>query len=253
MNWWQFLLFPFAIIYDIITRCRNWFFDISILKTHAFPQVFTISVGNLSVGGTGKTPMVEYLIRHGLNESWQIATLSRGYGRSTPGVILGDENSGPKDLGDESYGYLDQFGASIKVVVSENRAEGMRMILSSFPQVDVVILDDAFQHRYVKPDFNILLTTFKKPFWEDFILPSGRLREARVGYKRADHILVTKCPHDISPEFVGRVQQRLPSSYLGFTSIKYGSFVSVAGSVNEKFVAVAAIANNVDFFRYVQT
>lgn len=197
--------------------------------------------------------MVEYLIRYALKSGWQIATLSRGYGRSTRGVIIGDENCGPKDLGDESFGYLEQFGKSIKVVVSEDRAEGMRQIISSFPEIEVVILDDAFQHRYVKPDFNILLTTFKKPFWKDFILPSGRLREARNGYKRADHILVTKCPHDISPEFVGRVQQRLPSSYLGFTSINYGSFISVAGSKKETFVAVAAIANNVDFFGYVQT
>ncbi len=253
MNWWQFLLFPVAIIYDIVTRCRNWLFDLGLYKGHSFPKIFTISVGNLAVGGTGKTPMVEYLIRLGLDQGWQIATLSRGYGRKSKGVMVGDKDSTSEGLGDESYGYLEQFGASIKVVVAEVRVAGIQQIINSFPEVNVVILDDAFQHRHVKPDFSILLTTFKKPFWKDFILPSGTLREASLGHQRADHVLVTKCPKDISKEFVSSVQRRLSGPSIGCTTIRYGNFISVAGTEKESFVGVAAIANNQDFFAYVQT
>ncbi len=196
--------------------------------------------------------MVEYLIRFGLNHGWQIATLSRGYGRKSKGVVVGDDYSTPQDLGDESFGYLEQFGASIKVVVAEARVVGMQQIINTFPEVNVVILDDAFQHRHVKPDFSILLTTFKKPFWKDFILPSGTLREAGLGHKRADHMLVTKCPQVISEEFVGSVQKRLPDSSIGFTTVSYGTYISVAGDEKESFVGVAAIANNEEFFAYLK-
>lgn len=248
MNWWQYLLFPFAIIYDLITRCRNWLYDIGAFRSQSFDEVFVLSVGNLSVGGTGKTPMVEWLIRFGLEQGWKIATLSRGYGRRTKGVCVGSEGSGPTDLGDESFGYLEQFGEEIKVVVAESRVEGMKKIRRSFPEVNVVILDDAFQHRSLKPDYSILLTTYQKPFWRDWVLPAGRLREARHGYKRADCLILTKCPDkDAELSFPNHFQ-----SLKGATRIEYGDPVLCNVEMKPRILAVSGIANNAIFFDHLK-
>lgn len=244
MSWWQFLLFPFAIIYDLITRCRNWLYDIGVFKIHSFPDIKIISVGNLSVGGTGKTPMVEYLIRWALKKEIKTAVLSRGYGRKTKGVLVAKYGTTADRVGDESQGYFQQFGSQINVVVAEQRVEGIREIEGQFPETKLVILDDAFQHRSVRPDFSVLLTTYDRPFWRDFVLPSGRLRENRAGWKRADFILITKSKDQKLevPDF------SVPS---GFTGVEYADVQMENGDLTTDVYAVSGLANNAPFIEYV--
>jgi tetraacyldisaccharide 4'-kinase len=249
MNWWQILLFPFAIIYDIITTCRNWAYDIGVFKTWTFDGVKIISVGNLSVGGTGKTPMVEYLIKKGITNNLKVAVLSRGYGRKKKGLIVVSTNDSPLDVGDETYGYFLEFGKKIKVVVAEKRAEGIQHIQRTFPEVQLIILDDAFQHRSVKPDFSILLSTYKMPFWRDYLLPSGRLRESRSGYSRSDVIVITKSPKDFKEITMGN--QRALGIY---STVRYGDVQMMHGDVGEsKVIALAGLANNEPFFDYIKS
>ena len=245
MAWWQVLLFPFAIIYDIITSCRNWLYDIGILKSWKFPNVKIISVGNLSVGGTGKTPMVEYLIRKGVSSGKSIAVLSRGYGRETKGLRLVSDKENASTVGDEPYSYFLQFGENIKVVVAEKRVEGIQFIASNFRNVELIILDDAFQHRSVCPDFSILLTTFERPFWKDFVLPSGLLRESRKGARRADQVVVTK-----APDAWARMSANFSNeSSLCITSVKYGELRMVNGDYTDADVyVIAGLADNAPFF-----
>ncbi len=246
MNWWQILLFPFAIIYDLVTRIRNLLYDSGLFKIHHFRKVKVISVGNLSVGGTGKTPMVEYLIRWALKGNKNVVTLSRGYGRKTKGLVLASSQSTSSDLGDESMGYYRQFGEEIKVVVCENRALGLDFVENEFPETDLVILDDAFQHRRVHRDFNLLLTTYSKPFWKDFVIPSGRLRERRKGWKRADFLIITKSLKDIKISVPDHVD--LPHA---FTEVKYGQPVMISGEIKDEVVAVSGLADNQPFFKHL--
>ncbi|MCP4457872.1 MAG: tetraacyldisaccharide 4'-kinase [Cytophagales bacterium] len=241
MIWWQFLLFPFAILYDLVTRIRNGVYDNGIKKAHHYPEYVIISVGNLSVGGTGKTPMVEFLIRYGLKHNWKMATLSRGYGRKTKGVRMATTNDSAQSIGDESYGYYEQFGEHISVVVAEKRVDGIEEIKNKLPDVNVILLDDAFQHRSVKPDLSFLLTTQESPFWKDFLLPSGRLREARKGHKRATLVVITKTIVPIE----------IPSGLTGsYCSVRYGEVVMMAGEKKSHSLAVAGLSDPTDFFNY---
>ena len=186
----RFILFPFAILYDFVTRIRNFFFNTGIFHQTSF-KTPVIVVGNLSVGGTGKTPQIEYLIRL-LKNNFKTAVLSRGYKRETKGFVLLNENHVAIDVGDEPLQYFQKF-KNIDVAVCANRVKGItNLIKSNTPEV--ILLDDAFQHRKVKGSFYILLTKFDDLFMDDFLLPMGRLRESREGAKRADVILVTKCP-----------------------------------------------------------
>ncbi|MCX6231860.1 MAG: tetraacyldisaccharide 4'-kinase [Bacteroidetes bacterium] len=196
MNITGLLLLPFAIIYGLIVFVRNKFFDFGILKQKSF-VVPVISVGNLSAGGTGKTPHIEYLIKL-LEKEYKLATLSRGYGRKTKGFKLVDEAATAIDVGDEPLQYKRKF-PEIFISIDENRVNGISTILEQQPDTDIVLLDDAFQHRYVKPGLSILLTDYYKPFSHDYLLPSGTLREYRTGMKRADIIVVSKCPNVLSP------------------------------------------------------
>ena len=192
----RFILFPFAILYDLVTRIRNFFFNTGIFYQTSF-KTPVIVVGNLSVGGTGKTPQIEYLIRL-LKNNFKTAVLSRGYKRETKGFVLLNENHVAIDVGDEPLQYFQKFG-NIDVAVCANRVKGItNLIKSNIPEV--ILLDDAFQHRKVKGSFYILLTKFDDLFMDDFLLPMGRLRESREGAKRADIILVTKCPDDLTKE-----------------------------------------------------
>ncbi|MEP7263772.1 MAG: tetraacyldisaccharide 4'-kinase [Bacteroidota bacterium] len=188
------LLFPFAIIYDLVTRIRNFCFDKGILKSTEF-DIPVISIGNLSMGGTGKTPHVEYLLTL-LSPHFEIATLSRGYGRSTKGYLEVNKTSSADQSGDEPLQYKLKF-PEVKVAVCENRVEGINQILKS-GKAEVVILDDAYQHRHVKPSLNILLTVYGNLFTDDYIIPAGNLREAASGSNRADIIIITKCPVDLA-------------------------------------------------------
>jgi len=226
MHWYGFLLYPFALLYNLITRLRNWLFDQGWLKTTESP-IPTISVGNLSVGGTGKTPMVEYLIRL-LKDEFKLGTLSRGYGRESKGFLEANQDSTPHLIGDEPFQIYQKFGNEIQVFVGEDRVAALKKVKDGNSIPRVMILDDAFQHRSVKAHLNILLTTFQKPFFSDFTLPAGRLRESRSGAKRADLAVVTKCPEKMNEgmrnEFRDRIWQ-----YAGlkipvlFSQITYGN------------------------------
>jgi tetraacyldisaccharide 4'-kinase len=195
MNFLRKILFPFAVLYGFITSIRNFLFDYRILKSYSFP-IPVIAVGNLSVGGTGKTPQIEYLIRL-LSNKYKIATLSRGYKRKSEGFILANATSNAEILGDEPFQFYKKF-PNIQVAVDANRKNGIEQLLSQSNKPDVILLDDAFQHRKVKAGFYILLTAYNDLFINDFMLPTGNLRESRSGAKRADMIIVTKCPRDIS-------------------------------------------------------
>jgi len=242
MSWWQVLLFPFAIIYDLVTRSRNWLYDIGLKKINTYSDITIVSVGNLSVGGTGKTPMVEYLIRYGLKQKWRIATLSRGYGRKTKGVHIANSGDTANTLGDESYGYFKQFGDQVSVVVAEKRASGINLIRHHLPNVNVILLDDAFQHRSVQSDINFLLTTQANPFWIRYLLPSGRLREARKGHNRADVVIVTKSDKTLD------IPIDIPCAS---SCVNYRQVEMMAGEKKDQVVAVAGLASADDFFNYV--
>jgi len=187
MNITGLLLLPFAIIYGLVILVRNKLFDFGILREKSF-SLPVISVGNLSAGGTGKTPHVEYLIKL-LEKDNTLATLSRGYGRKTKGFVKVDDAATAITVGDEPLLYKRKF-PEIFISVDENRVDGINQIIAQHPATEIVLLDDAFQHRYVKPGLSILLTDYYKPFSHDYLLPSGTLREYRVGMKRADIIVL---------------------------------------------------------------
>lgn len=192
----RFLLFPFALLYGLVVRARNFLFNIKLLPSEKF-DIPVISVGNLIAGGSGKTPMVEYLVRL-LGGGTGIATLSRGYKRETKGFRLATENETVETLGDEPLQYHQKF-ASLNVAVCENRRHGIHELSKNVNELEVVILDDAFQHRYVNPKLSILVTDYFKLYHRDWLLPYGRLREPISGRKRADIIVVTKTPRIFSP------------------------------------------------------
>jgi tetraacyldisaccharide 4'-kinase len=193
----KILLFPFSLIYGLMVSLRNFLYDRSVLKSSVF-SVPTIGIGNLSVGGTGKTPHVEYLIML-LKDYIQVSVLSRGYKRKTTGFLMVSPDMSARDCGDEPLQYKRKF-PYVHIAVSESRMLGIPRLIGSAPDTQVVLLDDVFQHRSVSPYLNILLTDYSRPYYDDFLLPSGRLREWRSGAERADAIIVTKCPDTISPE-----------------------------------------------------
>ncbi|MFT4762021.1 MAG: tetraacyldisaccharide 4'-kinase [Paraglaciecola sp.] len=193
----KILLSPFSLLYGFGVSLRDFFYRKGLLKGVEF-NLPVISVGNLSVGGAGKTPHIEYLIR--LTKDYlNVATLSRGYKRKTKGYIEATPVSTAEQVGDEPLQFKRKY-PEIMVTVSESRTFGIPEIIKNRPDTEVVLLDDAFQHRSVKPGLNILLTEFHHPFTKDYLLPSGRLREWRSAYQRADVIVVTKCPDDITEE-----------------------------------------------------
>lgn len=215
----RWLLFPLSLIYDAVTRLRNFLFDISVLQERCF-SVPTIAIGNLSVGGTGKTPHVEYLLSL-LFETHRCATLSRGYGRKTSGFAFVAPESSPTAVGDEPLQIKRKY-PKVVVAVDENRCHGMEQLLPL--GVEVVLLDDAFQHRYLRAGLRILLTDYAQRYTEDHLLPMGRLREARKGATRADIVIVTKCPADLSQEEQQQIATEVkwrPEQEVFFTSLIY--------------------------------
>jgi len=227
---WRILFLPFACLYGLAVRLRHLLFNIGILKSVSFPLP-VIGIGNLSLGGTGKTPFVEYLIRL-LTEDNEIATLSRGYGRKTKGFVLADSSSSFEDIGDEPMQYFHKFGNDITVAVDENRRHGITELIKTNPKPEVILLDDSFQHRYVKPGLSILLTDSHKLYPNDYLLPAGTLRDTVSAAKRADIIIVTKTDKVLSPfirrDIVARLKVK-PHQQLYFSYISYGKFVPFPG------------------------
>ncbi len=190
----MWLLFPVSLIYGFFVYVRNLLFDFNILKSHSF-DVPVISVGNITAGGTGKTPHVEYLISI-LKSFCKVAVLSRGYKRKSKGLIIARKRSSVEEIGDEPLQIKRKF-PEVVMAVDNNRVHGIEKLLYEISGIEVILLDDAFQHRYVKPGLSIVLVNFEKPVFKDFILPLGNLREYSSNINRADIIIVTKCPPDI--------------------------------------------------------
>lgn len=188
---------PPSWIYGCVTGVRNWLFDSKIIKEQKY-SIPVIGVGNLTVGGTGKTPHVEYIVNN-LASEYKLAVLSRGYKRKTKGFVLANSKSTPRQIGDEPYQIYQKFGSKINVAVCESRRKGIMELIKLIPDLELIVLDDSFQHRWVKPKISILLTDYSRPFYRDRLLPLGRLRESPSQVNRADMVVVTKCPDDLMP------------------------------------------------------
>ena len=222
------ILKPMSIIYGMVVALRNQLFDWKILPQHRF-DVPVVVIGNLAVGGTGKTPHTEYVVKS-LMKDYRIAVLSRGYRRRTKGFVLADSDSTPSEIGDEPYQIYQKFGHEILVAVCEKRVRGIKELLKIDPSINLVVLDDAYQHRYVKPKVAIALTEWNRPVYNDEILPLGRLRESIKGLMRANIVVVTKCPSEIRPLDVRIIYKNLnlfPYQRLYFSHYRYGNLVSV--------------------------
>ena len=222
------LLYPISRLYGLCVAVRNKMFEHGFLKQQEL-GVPVVVVGNLAMGGTGKTPHVEYIVEE-LMGKYNIGVLSRGYKRATKGFVLATPQSRPEDIGDESYQIYRKFGPEITVAVCEKRVDGINRMLEINPAINLVILDDAFQHRYVKPTVSIVLTEFSRPVFNDNLLPYGRLREPRSALNRADIVVVTKCPPGMKPMQYRIFEENLnlfPFQKLYFSHYNYGHLVPV--------------------------
>lgn len=191
------VLTPLSWIYGMVMWVRNWLFDSKFLNETEY-EIPVIGVGNITVGGTGKTPHVEYIVDN-LSQSYNVAVLSRGYKRKTRGFVLANSKSTPDIIGDEPFQIYQKFEGKVQVAVCENRRKGIEELMRLFPDLQVIVLDDSFQHRWVKPKVSILLTDYNRPFYKDRLLPLGRLRESTLQVNRADMVIVTKCPEGLMP------------------------------------------------------
>lgn len=224
-------LTPLSWLYGLGVRFRNTLFDIGVLKSQSF-SIPVISVGNITVGGSGKTPHVEFLIRL-LKDKAKVTVLSRGYKRKSKGYQLAGKTSTISDIGDEPYQMYTKF-KDIHVAVDKDRCHGIRRIIEDdeTKDTDVILLDDAYQHRYVKPGINILLVDYHRLIIYDKLLPAGRLREPMQGKERADVVIITKCPKDLKPmnfRVLDRAMNLRPYQHLFFTCLDYGNLKQVYG------------------------
>jgi tetraacyldisaccharide 4'-kinase len=248
------LLWPFTVLYNLVMKVRNYLFDIGHTPSFKFETVI-ISVGNLNVGGSGKTPMVEYLVRL-LGDRYSVAILSRGYGRKTRGIRLAAGEDDAVTLGDEPYQYYRKYGSRVTVCVGEDRVLAIPTILNERPATQIILLDDAFQHRSVVPQFSILLTEYLRPFYKDFLMPFGRLRESRSGAARADSIIVTKCGELIEQgEMEEGIHRYAGDKPIFFSTFNYKSPESFLpeSQIGNKVVLVSGVANSSSLESFVST
>lgn len=259
------LLYPVSLIYGLITGVRNFLFNTGILHSEEF-QIPVICVGNITVGGTGKTPYTEYIAGL-LRENFKVATLSRGYKRKTRDFRIATLTSSVSDIGDEPMQILRKFH-DVLVTVDRDRVNGVKRILEEKPETEVIILDDGFQHRRITPGFSILLSDFERLFVRDHMMPYGNLREDKSNMRRADIILITKSPEDISPiqrRLIVKEVNKSPYQNLYFTSVKYEAPVQVFENKEQTLqlseiqqthdcgiVLITGIANPKPLFDYLQ-
>lgn len=255
-------LYPFSIIWGIITGFRNFLYDKKILKSRKF-SLPVICIGNITVGGTGKTPHALYLAGL-LGSRYNVAVLSRGYRRKTKGFLLAGPSSGTADIGDEPLLISRKF-PDITVAVDRDRCAGITRILEERPQTGVIVLDDGFQHRRVTPGLSILLSDYDRPVYRDHLLPYGNLRESRGNLKRADIVIITKTPEDISPEEQKAIRESLdlaPGQQLFFSSLVYGDPVPVfkgntlpgpsSGNPDNGILLVTGIGNPAPLYNHLR-
>lgn len=221
----RFLLFPFAFLYGAVTIGRNVCYELKLFKSYT-SKLPVISIGNLSAGGTGKSPLVKYIAQT-FSSKFHIAILSRGYKRQTKGFRWVSKSDEVTHCGDEPLMYARSLPEKVSIAVCENRADGIHVLEQAPSAIECILLDDAFQHRKVLPKLNILVTEYHKPFFEDFLLPSGNLRETRSGAHRAHLLLVSKCPSNLNEQdkthFIRQTHFTPENVY--FSSILYGHFV----------------------------
>ena len=232
----RILLLPISLLYHIVLTIRHKLYDWHILKTTRFEKP-VICVGNLNLGGTGKTPHTEYLTRF-LKDNYRVATLSRGYGRKTKGFKMAENTSTYEDLGDEPLQYFKKFH-DIQVAVDEDRVDGVRRLICSPNHAEVVLLDDAFQHRSLKAGLNILLTEYQHLYCDDFLVPAGSLRDVRSAAKRADIIVVSKAPRDLNESEKQRIVGKLKPSESQKVFFSYLEYQALE-TLNEKAKSIAA-------------
>lgn len=255
MPWYLFLLSPLAFCFDLVTRVRNFLYDQGIFKSKKSP-IPTLVVGNLSVGGTGKTPHVVWFLER-LKDDFRLASLSRGYGRQSQGFLQANLGSTTQVLGDEPHQIYHKFQREIPVFVGESRVLALEKMRQIDPKLNLAILDDAFQHRSLKGDFYVLLTPFRLPFFRDFLMPLGRLRESRSGARRADVIVVTKCPDSISEAekqaYIASVRSYAGQKPVYFSALRYGHPYPVSSkstSFSAEVILVSALADDSLFRDY---
>lgn len=238
-------LAPLSALYSAVTDVRNWMFDRGWLEEKEY-GIPIVCIGNLAVGGTGKTPHTEWIVGHLLEEQKRVAILSRGYGRKTKGYHEATPESRAEEIGDEPLQMYHRFGGKAIVAVCEKRHEGVEHLLAEHPALDVIVLDDAFQHRYVRPRMRILLTEYGAPYFSDHVLPAGRLRERAKGAERADIIIVTKCPESLSEEQRQHVVERLkPQAHqqVFFSKMEYAPLPELDSHPSARIALLAGIAH----------
>ncbi|HOP05475.1 MAG TPA: tetraacyldisaccharide 4'-kinase [Tenuifilaceae bacterium] len=254
----KILLSPIALIYGAVVKVRNSLFDLKIIGSKMVSRP-TICIGNLTVGGTGKTPHTDYLISL-LSKKFSVAVLSRGYGRKTKGFRYVEIDSTSTQVGDEPLQLKLKF-PEVVIAVDGNRVRGAEKIIKDFPEVNVILLDDAFQHRYIKPGYSILLTDFNNLVTKDYFLPLGRLRDSLSQLHRADCIIVTKCPQNLKPidqRIVTKELKPFPYQSVFFSWFEYGTPKPVfsvteplAFEKSTQILAFAGLANPKPFFEYI--
>lgn len=245
LHFLRYLLFPFSVLYWIVTEVRNFLFDKQILKSFQIPGK-SIVIGNLSVGGTGKTPHTAYLIENAIGNQIKTSVLSRGYGRKTKGLVEANITSSASEIGDEPLLYWNRYQKDINVIVAEERNDGVKYIQQNHNDNQLILLDDAYQHRKVKAGLNIVITDFNQPFFKDFLLPVGRLREARHRINRADIVIVSKCDAKLSEATMNEYQKKINCDNVYFSRYEYADLQhwtkSTVNSI-KKVLLVTGIAN----------
>ncbi len=249
-------LVPFAWILASVVVIRRTLYHSTFIKRYS-PPIQVIGVGNLRVGGTGKTPLIEYLGQHFTQQSRQVAVLSRGYKRKTQGYLKVKSTSLVSEVGDEAVQLFQKLNNLASIHVCENRVVGVKNILTHEPNISLILLDDAYQHLAIQPSFHILLTTFNQPFFDDNLLPLGRLREPQTAAKYADLIIVTKCPDDLKPDQVKSFNSKSKPYFEGpiiYSHIKYLTPIPFGDkrSIDVNIVLVTAIAESQPLIDHVK-
>jgi len=240
---WRKILYPFSLIYGSVAALRNIAFDRNILFSKSY-DVPVIAIGNLSTGGTGKTPMTEYLIELLQKEKLKVAVVSRGYGRKTKGLLEVKTTHASREVGDEPLQMALRY-PDIKMVVAEKRQVGIDYLLEKYKDLDAILLDDAFQHRYVKAGLYIMLSSFQKPYYNDLVLPAGNLREFRFGKKRANLVVITKCPPELKIKQAETIKRKVKNTDTYFSSFKYSQPLSASETgrtIGNKIIVISGIA-----------